>query len=182
MNRARLVAAAVIVGAVAAGAWWFVGRTSGTAGLSARAAQFAVRWRGSYQGTMTLPARLNWCPGTRRGILEALSGDSAVAIVLYERDSLTGGAHSVVSPDLAASIQPPGATMVLRWMRFGRDSGVTGFRSQGGTVRIHFANGVASGDVNVRGQVVQVAPRSDTLVVQGVFRDVPVVTTAAGCS
>jgi hypothetical protein len=182
MSRARRAMVVAIVAVLATGGWWFIGRNSGGAGLSARAAQFVVRWRGGYQGTMTLPARLNWCPGTRRGILEALSGDSAAAVVLYERDSLTGGAHTVVSPDLAGSIQAPGATMVLRWMRFGRDSGVTGFRSQGGTVRIHFANGLASGDVNVRGQVVQVVPRSDTLMVQGVFRDVPVVTTAAGCS
>ena len=182
MSRARLATVVVIVVAVAAAGWWFVGRSFGAAGLSAPAAHFAVRWRGGYQGTMTLPARLNWCPGARHGILEALSGDSAVAVILYERDSLTTGPHTVVSPDLAASIQGPGATMVLRWMRFGRDSGVTGFRSQGGTVRIHFVNGLASGDVSVRGQVVQVVPRSDTLVVQGVFRDVPVVTTAAGCS
>ena len=128
---------------------------------------------------MTLPATLNWCPGTRRGILEALSGDSGVAVVLYERDSLTGAPHNVVSPDLTASIQTPGATVVMRWMRLDRDTAVAGFRSQGGTVRINFTHGLGSGDINAR---MRSATSLDSLTVQGAFRDIPVVTTAAGCS
>jgi hypothetical protein len=179
MTRARVIAIVASVAILATGGWWFFGRNSGAVALSARAAHFTVRWHGKYQGTMTLPATLNWCPGARRGILEGLSGDSGVAVVLYERDSLTGGPHTVVSPDRTTSIQTPGATVVMRWMRFDRDSAVTGFRSQSGTVRINFSGGLGSGDVNARGQVV---PGNDALVVQGVFRDVPVVTTAAGCS
>jgi hypothetical protein len=175
----RIVAIAVGVSALAAGGWWFVGYRDGTSELSAPRAHIAVRWRGRYQGAMTLPATLNWCPGTRRGILEALSGDSGVAVVLYERDSLTSGPHVVASPDIAASNPTPSATVVVRWMQVARDTVLAGFRSQGGTVRINLVGGQASGDVNAR---MRSLSGTDTLVVQGAFRDVPVVTTAAGCS
>lgn len=179
MRRGCIVATTFIVAVLATGGWWLVGRRDGATSLDAEPAHLAVRWRGKYQGAMTLPARINWCPGTRHGILEAISGDSGVAVVLYERDSLTSGAHLVASPDLAASIQAPGATVVMRWMRTGRDTAITGFRSQGGTVAISFASGLGSGDINAR---MRAASGSDTLVVRGAFRDVPVVTTAAGCN
>jgi hypothetical protein len=179
MTRGRIVAVVVLAAVVAGGGWWLFGRQRGTAALNVRAAHLAVRWSGKYRGSMTLPARLNWCPGTRRGILEAISGDSGVAIVLYERDSLTSGSHAVGSPDSAASLATPGATVVMRWMRTDRDTAVTGFRSQRGTVRINLSGGQASGDVNARMR----APSGlDSLVVAGVFRDIPVVTTAAACS
>lgn len=179
MKGVRVVVIAVIIGALALGGWWFFGQSRGAMSLSANAAHLAVRWRGKYQGTMALPAKLNWCPGTRRGILEAISGDSGVAVVLYERDSLTSGPHPVVSPDIAVSVPTPGATVVMRWMRTDRDTAVTGFRSQGGTARINFVGGQASGEINAR---MRAPSGPDTLVIQGVFRDVPVVTTAAGCT
>ena len=179
MKGARVVAIVVILGAFGVGSWWLFGPNGGAVSLNARAAHLVVRWSGKYQGNMTLPARINWCPGTRRGILEAISGDSGVAVVLYERDSLTSGPHTVGSPDMAASIATPGATVVMRWMRTDRDTAVTGFRSQGGAVRINFVGGKGSGDINVR---MRALAANDTLVMQAVFRDVPVVTTAAGCS
>lgn len=179
MKGVRLVAIVVTVAVIAAVGWWFSGRGGEASSLSARAGHLAVRWRGTYRGTMALPARINWCPGTRRGILEAVSGDSGVAIVLYERDSLTGGPHAIGSPDMAASIPTPGATVVMRWMRADRDTAISGFRSQGGTVRVDFVGGHGSGDINAR---MRAPSGNDTLVVQGVFRDVPVVTTAAGCN
>lgn len=176
----RLVAATIVaVAALGAVGWWFAGRSRGGAALNPREAQLAVRWRGKFNGAVTLPAKINWCPGTRRGILEAISGDTGVAVVLYERDSLTGVPHVVVSPEMAAPFPTPGATAVLRWMRVSPDTTVAGFRSQSGMVRITFAGGKGSGDINVR---MRSATSVDTLTVQGEFRDVPVVTTAAGCS
>jgi hypothetical protein len=179
MKGVRVFAITVSVGILGLGGWWLFGQNRGTGALSAQAAHLVVRWSGKYQGIMTLPAKLNWCPGTRRGILEAISGDSGVAVVLYERDSLTSGPHAVISPDMAVSIPAPGATVVMRWMRADRDTALAGFRSQGGTVRINVGGGEASGDINAR---MRALPGNDTLIVQGVFRGVPVVTTAAGCS
>jgi hypothetical protein len=179
MKRSYVIGAvAVAVGALAAGGWWFF-QVRAAAPLRAKKTHLAVRWHGKYRGGMALPARINWCPGTRRGVLEAVSGDSGVAIVLYERDSLTSGAHVIASPDMAASIVAPGATAVMRWMRADRDTAVTGFRSQSGTVRIQFAGGTGSGELSAR---MRSSTGTDTLVLEGAFLDVPVITTAAGCS
>lgn len=179
MKRGVLVAAIVAIAVLGAAGWWFVGRSRSGGALRPRAAEVAVRWRGKQNGAMRLPARLNWCPGMRRGILEAISGDSGIAVILYERDSLTGVPHTVVSPEMAQPFPTPGAVVVLRWMRISPDTTVAGFRSQSGLVRVTFRAGTGSGDFNVR---MRSATNLDTLTLVGEFRDVPVVTTAAGCN
>lgn len=177
MKRARLAGAVVVVLALAGGGWWFFSR-SAIAG-NANSAALTVQWRGRIQGVMTLPATLNWCPVTRVGVLEAISGDSGVVLVLYEQDSLTGGAHTLVAPDLGAMAPKPGASFVMRWLRTRPDTAVAGFRSETGTARLQLAGGKASGDVNASMRSVT---GTDTLVVQGTFSGVPMVTTAKGCT
>ena len=178
MRRGRVVAALVLVPALAIGGWWFFGRSSADS-LRAGSAELSVRWRGTYQGAMSLPATLNWCPVTRVGVLEAMAGDSGVALILYERDSLTSGPHAIMSPDMAPSAAKPGASFVMRWLRTKPDTAVTGFRSESGTARIQIAGGKASGDINAR---MRGATGPDTLVVQGGFSGVSIVTTAKGCT
>ena len=168
-----MVIAGVVLVGVAGGGWWFFGRGG------PRPAELTVSWRGNSAGKMTLPATLNWCPVTRVAVLEAMSGDSGVALLLYERDSLTPGPHTIVSPDLSASAPKPAASFVMRWLRSTPDTALTGFRSKSGTVRIQFAAGKASGDINARMRGVA---GIDSVVVQGTFIAVPVVTTAKGCT
>ena len=160
-----------------AGGWWFFGR--GRAHASPDSARISVRLRGRYPGSMVLPATINWCPVTRVGVLEAVSGDSGIAVVLYERDSITAGPHAVVGSDAAAAGAKPAATMVMRWMHLSPDTAVSGFRAETGTVRMQMVRGVASGDINVR---MRSYTGSDTLQVQGTFTAVPVVTSAKGCT
>lgn len=178
MTRIRIVALLVVVLALGALGWQAFGHGNAN-NLTAKNAELTVRWRGKYQGTATLPATLNWCPVTRVGVLEAMSGDTGAVLVLYERDSLTAGPHAAVSPELSAATPRPGATFVMRWVRTRPDTAMTGFRSEGGTARIQFAGGTASGDINVRMRAVTTP---DTLVMQGVFTKVPVLTTAKGCT
>lgn len=173
-----MIALVAVAGAIGIGGW-YLGRRGDAAALHPASAHLVVSWRGKYHGAMSLPARINWCPGVRRGLLEAVSGDSGVAVVFYERDSLTSGPHQVVSPDAAAATPAPAATVVMRWLRADLDTAVTGFRSQSGTVRIALQAGVGSGDINVR---MRTPSGADTLVIQGAFRDVPVATTAAACN
>ena len=174
MKTARVVIGAMVVlGLAGGGWWWFFGRGA------ARSAMFTVNWRGKSAGTMELPATLNWCPVTRIGVLEAMAGDSGVALLLYERDSLTAGPHAVVSPDLSAGAPKPAASFVMRWLRSAPDTALTGFRSESGTARIQFVGGKASGDVNARMRGIG---GTDSLMVQGTFSGVPVVTTANGCT
>ena len=173
MRIVRAVIIFIVVLALAAGAWQMFGRGS------ARGAELVVSWRGKSPGSMTLPATLNWCPVTRVGVLEAMSGDSGVALLLYERDSLTAGPHTVVSPDMSGAAPKPAASFVMRWLLSSSDSGLAGFRSESGTARIQFAGGKASGDINTRMRSVV---GMDSSVVQATFSGVPVVTTAKGCT
>ena len=82
---------------------WIVNRRGSAGALHAGPAQLAIEWRGKLRGRMVLPAQINWCPVTRVAVLEAVSGDSGVAIVLYEQNALTAGAHPVFSPEIAAT-------------------------------------------------------------------------------
>lgn len=173
---AATIAGLVVVGAAAAR---FMNGRGDAGPLRAGPAKLAIEWHGKYRGRMVLPAQINWCPVTRVAVLEAVSGDSGVAIVLYEHDALTGTPHPVLSPDLAASAPRPSATAALRWMRLDNDTALAGFRSLSGSVRIQLAPGKVSGDINAR-MLGVTGP--DTLVIRGVFRDVPMITTAVGCS
>jgi hypothetical protein len=177
----RPVVAVAIAGVVvmAAAAAWFVDRSAGTGPLHAAPARLAIEWRGKYRGRMMLPAKINWCPVTRVAVLEAVSGDSGVAIVLYEHDALTGVPHPLISPDMAASAPRPGATAAMRWMRLDNDTALAGFRSLTGVVRLQLIPGKVSGEINARMLALNGA---DTLVVRGIFRDVPVTTAAVGCA
>ena len=138
-----------------------------------------MTWRGKYRGTMVLPATLHWCPVSRIGVLEAISGDSGIMVALYERDSLTAAVHPVVAGD-AATAPRPGAAVALRWMRFEPDTGLSIFRSTIGTARLTLVAGKASGRIFT--PRMQSVTGNDTLRLQASFREVPVVTTAAGCT
>ena len=178
MKRGRVVAVVVVIASASLGAWWGFGRGPGTR-FAAQDAQLVMRWRGKYVGAVTMPATLNWCPVTHVAVLEAMSGDSGFAVVLYERDALSGGPHSLMAPEIAATASRPVASAAFRWLRLEPDTAVAGFRSTGGTVRIQYANGRASGDVSAR---LRSAAGPDSLVVQGTFRGVPVISTAKGCT
>lgn len=178
MKRGRVAVAVVVIISASLGAWWRFGRGPATR-FAAQDAQLVMRWRGKYAGAVTMPATLNWCPVTHVAVLEAMSGDSGFAVVLYERDALTAGPHSLMAPEVASTASRPVASAAFRWLRLEPDTAVSGFRSTSGTVRIQYANGKASGDINAH---LRSAAGLDSLTVQGTFRGVPVVSTAKGCT
>ncbi|MGH7582880.1 MAG: hypothetical protein ACREL5_06635 [Gemmatimonadales bacterium] len=176
MTGRRKITWFVAVIAAAAGAVWLAFRPGHSSETSAR---LSLTIRGSLRGSMRLPAKVRWCPVTRTGMLEAVSGDTGVAIVLYERDSLTALPHAILRPEAAGAAARPASSMVMRWVRLGGDTALAMYRSTSGTVRLKLSPGVASGDVNAR---LQSITGTDALQVTGTFRDLPVATTAAGCS
>jgi hypothetical protein len=138
----------------------------------------AIHWSGAWVGHMLLPAQVQWCPVNRTGVLEGISGDSGFTVVLYENNALTVGNHPVVAASMAASAPRPGAIAALRWPRFERDSSVSAFESQRGTVHIDAVGGKMSGKLTIR---LRATGGADSLQLTGVFRDVPVTSTAIGC-
>lgn len=166
----------VLVGALVAIGWWAYRRARPPV-VTASAGEIAVEWRGRYRGRAVLPATLNWCPGTRLGILQGISTDTGVSIVVYETESLTSGRHTIVSPALLPAVPRPGATAAIRWAR---DSAVlVGFRSVSGVVQLQTTGATVSGTVDA---LMQVPASPDTLVLKGSFDRVPVTATAIGCS
>lgn len=172
----RILVGAVILGA-AGGAWWFLRDRDGGGAMQAEAGQLAISWRGRYRGEVTLPAKLNWCPVTRTGVLTAISADTGVAVVLYEVDSLSKGPHAAVLPSVTPVLPRPGASVAMRWPR---DSAtLAAFASQSGLVEVRTAGKLVSG--TLRGVKLKAATGFDTLTVDGSFTDVPVTAMALGC-
>jgi hypothetical protein len=170
-----IVVAVLLIAAGAA--WWLYGR--GALGGSIDAGDVTMQWRGTYHGQLTLKGRVTWCPVTRVGILQAVSGDTGVMIVFYERDSLAAGPHPVAAPAQAPAATRPTATAALRWLYSGKDTVLAAFRSETGSMQVRRGPGTISGDLSAR---MRPMTGFDTLVVRGEFRDLPIVTTAVGCS
>ena len=175
MTRARRLLLLCIVVAGGAQTWRLV-RSSADRLPTAAAGMLAVQWRGSHRGAAVVPARVNWCPVNRTGVLEAIAGDTGVAIVLYEANALTRGPHAVVMPGVPSVLPRPGASAVMRWPK--DSSALLAFASQSGLVDVRSAPKVLSGTLSIR---MRAASGSDSLMLTGNFTDVPVVAMAVGC-
>jgi hypothetical protein len=176
MTRARVL---LLLGFIAAGGtltWWLV-QSRRDQLPPAAAGTLAIQWRGSHRGEAVLPARVNWCPVNRTGVLEAIVGDTGVAVVIYEANALTRGPHAVVMPGGASAVSPrPGASVVMRWPR--DSSALLAYASQGGLLDLRLAPKLLSGTLSIR---MRAASGSDSLMLTGNFTDVPVVAMAVGC-
>lgn len=168
----------LVVVLLAAVVVWRVRRTHA---VNNKPAHVTISWQGHRRGTMALPAEVRWCPVTRTGIIEGLSGDSGILVALRVPNVLTSGAYAIVSPE-ATGLAAPYATASFRWMYQGRDSSLEQFRSQSGSVQLQVAGTLVSGRFNAHMRAPAGMPVTDTLVVDASFQRLPVVTTAAGCS
>ncbi len=176
VTRTRFAVAAIVVVVAGALAWIFL-RPSPVASARPSAGDIAYTWRGKFVGQAAVPATLNWCPGSRQGLLQGISADTGIVIVLHEASSLTAGQRAVVSPEAQPGLPRPRATAAVRWMR---DSAtIVGFRSTGGVVELENVGQTATGTFDIR---LQVPGGTDTLVVRGSFDRIPVTATAVGCT
>ena len=175
MRRRWWVLALGAVLLVLLGAWWLRGAGSGGA-RRVPAGMLAVQWSGTRRGVATLPAKVSWCPVNRTGVVEAIAGDTGVAVVLYEDNALTAGTHPVVPPSGTAPPVRPAASVVMRWPP---DSAVLlGFTSRSGEVVLRPAGQRLSGTLRLR---MHGSLAGDSLTLSGRFVDLPVVTMAVGC-
>jgi hypothetical protein len=175
MRRPRLPLLLLAVVILGAAGWFASARLFGRGAVGVAPGHLRLHWLGDPVASAVLPAKVTWCPSTRLGLLEAVSSDTGLVIVLYEQDSISAGPHPVFSPALGAGMPRPGATLAVRWVR---DSILVGFRSEAGSVRVQTRGGLVSGSFDGK---LRLAAGMDSLLVSGEFRGVPVVTTAVGC-
>jgi hypothetical protein len=173
----RATATIIIVLLIAGAGWWFY-RSHSAAG-AIRTGHVSLQWRGKYQGRLDLPGQVSWCPVTRVGVLQSVSSDTGAMIVFYERDSLIPATYPISAPAQAAAGVRPAGTAALRWLHTAKDTVLAAFRSESGTMQVHRAPGTISGTLSAR---MRSMSGIDTLVLHGEFRDLPIVTTAVGCS
>lgn len=164
-----------VVAITAAGIWWFA-RGGAIDTTRADPGTLAIAWRGSHRGSMVLPAKVSWCPVNRTGVVEAISGDTGVAVVIYEENALSGGPHAAVTPGVSTVLPRPGASVVMRWPK--DSTSLLAFTSQSGLVDLRPTAKLLSGTLSIQLRAVS---GSDTLTLSGSFTDLPVAAIAVGC-
>lgn len=138
-------------------------------------ASIEVRWSGSERGRLAVEAIAEWCSALRLLEIQALAGDSGVALAIYPTDSLIAGRYRVVAPDRADSLRPA-AALALRWRG---PTSVKGFQSDTGSVVLRrSAAGMLSGTLAARARSVVDTGRVD---VSGSFENLRVRPAARGC-
>lgn len=179
MTRGRL-AVVVVVLLVGLGLtfWWWRGRDGGLPLGGAPANRVAITWKGKYKGSATLPATVNWCPGSRVAIVEGLSNDTGFVLVVHAADTLAKGTMSVLPSEfIAAAGGPrPAASSALRWPA--DTATLAGFRGQTGVLSLVPQAGTLSATFTIR---MQPPMSSDTISVTGTFRELRVESRAVGC-
>lgn len=172
MNRRRVFGTIVVLTALGvAGGWWLRrgGPTSGQESVS-------LSWKGKYQGSVTIPATVNWCPGSRIAIVEAISNDTGFAMVIHAADTLAKGTMAMLPQEFLVNGPRPAASAGLRWPV--DTATLAGFRAQTGVLELVLAAGRLSGTFTAR---MQPQMSLDTIIVTGSFRNLLIESRAAGC-
>ncbi len=179
MSRGRLALVAILLlGATGAGVWWWRGRADGLPLGGVPENAVAITWKGKFKGKATLPATVNWCPGSRMAIVEALSNDTGFVMVVHAADTLAKGTLSVLNAEfIAAAGGPrPAASSALRWPA--DTATLAGFRGQSGLIELVPQGGTLSATFTIR---MQPAMSPDTISVTGAFRNLKIESRAVGC-
>ncbi len=172
MKRRHLFGTIALIALIGLGGGWWLGRRGpggGPAGVS-------LSWKGKYAGSATLPATLNWCPGSRIAIVEAISNDTGFAMVIHAVDTLAKGTLTMLPKEFLVNGPRPAASAGLRWPV--DTATLAGFRAQTGVLELVVAAGRLSGSFTAR---MQPQMSLDTLTVTGSFRNLLIESRAAGC-
>ena len=123
-----------------------------------------VSWTGADTGRLVAPATAEWCATGRYVRVEALHGDTGVAVAVFPADTAWSG-HYTLSLAHADSVRPS-AVVALRWLDA---MALAGFRSDSGSVTLHREpKGGLSGELRADGRLVGARPRDLRIV--GRFR------------
>lgn len=140
-----------------------------------KSAGLEMEWTGADTGHLAGPATAEWCDTLKVLQIEALAGDSGVAIALYPTSVIRPDSYPVVQPAKADSV-PPAAAVALRYFA---KTAVKGYQGDSGRVLLRDTTG---GRVSGRFSAsLKSATDGSRLRAGGVFHDVRVVPSRRGC-
>ncbi len=134
-----------------------------------------ARWSGKEAAKIKGTATAEWCDSLRLLQIQALVGDTGVAIALYPARQIEAGRFRVVSPQAGDSSRP-WAAVALRWFA---ETSIRGFQGDSGLVVLEQPRpGVLTGTFDAKAHSVTDALH---LTIRGDFHDLPVRPASRGC-
>jgi hypothetical protein len=147
----------------------------GTGRPEAQSARLEMEWTGAARGHLAGPATGEWCDSLRVLQIQALVGDSGVAIALYPTDAIRPDSYPVVPPAKADSVAPAAAVA----LRYFAETAVKGYQGDSGRVVLRDTTG---GRVSGRFSAsLKSATDGSRLRAGGAFHEVRVVPAQRGC-
>lgn len=141
----------------------------------AEAPRLELQWTGADTGRMAGPATAEWCGVLRMLEINAVAGDTGVALALYPTDSIRPDSLPVVRPELADSARPA-AGVALRYFA---ETAVKGYQGDSGRVLVTVS---ATGQVSGRfSAALKSATDGSRLHAAGAFHDLRVRPATRGC-
>jgi hypothetical protein len=140
------------------------------------AGQITVGWTGAEQGMVAGPATAEWCSISRVLEIQAIRGDTGVAIAIYPAETVAAaGIYRVRTPSKAESL-PPAAGVALRWAA---QTVIKGFQGESGSVALErLPSGQLSGRLTA---VARSTTDTGSVAVTGTFRGLAVSPPKRGC-
>jgi DNA-binding cell septation regulator SpoVG len=137
--------------------------------------QLEAHWTGKDSANIKSVATAEWCDSLRLLQIQALHGDTGIAIALYPTRQIEAGRFRVVAPTAADSNRPV-AAVALRWFA---ETSIRGFQGDSGAVVVEQPRpGVLTGTFDAKAHSVTDAAR---LSIRGDFRDLQVRPASRGC-
>lgn len=135
-----------------------------------------AEWSGEDTVRVSGPATAEWCDSLRLLQIQALRGDTGVAIALYPVKLFEAGRFPVAPPAKADSA-PPAAAVALRWFA---ETSIRGFQGDSGAVVVEQTRpGVYAGTFDAKAHSVT---DGGHLTIRGSFRELTMRPASRGCT
>lgn len=160
-----------ILGAAALGGWVIsCGGSTGGGSLSAS-------WKGSGKSTGTLAtgATANWCAAGHLLEIMAISGDSAIALLLYPAEGVKPGSFAVIDA-LHQPVRTGSAAIAARWPD---QEQILGYRGVSGSATLKVEGEILSGSVT--STMIRPGATPDTLAMTATFVALKADSGVAAC-
>jgi hypothetical protein len=142
---------------------------------TAETPRLELQWTGADTGRMAGRATAEWCGVLRVLEINAVAGDTGIAIAIYPTDSIRPDSYPVMRPERADSA-PPASAVALRYFA---ETAVKGYQSDSGRVLLTVsAAGMMSGRFTA---ALKSATDGSRLHAAGAFHDVRARPATRGC-